>query len=130
MAVAISSGRAWPGHPRFAVLIAAKSWMGGTRPAMTQQERSRRLLTILALMRLKHALGRAIGPARGVCHNEEATGAAVLTPVGLAIACAQPLWGRDSWQKKAGRRPPLHRARLSLAVYTELSTGEYYKPLI
>src|SRR3954451_141977 len=118
MAVAISSGWAWPGHLRLAVLIAAKSWMGGTRAGMTQWGRSRRLLTILTLMRHKHALGRAIGPARGVCHSEEATGAAVLTPVGLAIACAQPLWGRDSWRKKADRRPPLHRARLSLAVYS------------
>ncbi len=26
---------AWPGHPGLAVLVAAKSWMGGTRPATT-----------------------------------------------------------------------------------------------
>src|SRR5436309_3253255 len=32
-----------PGHPRLAVLIAAKTWMAGTRPAMTQEERPRRM---------------------------------------------------------------------------------------
>src|SRR3954470_11212720 len=33
-------GRAWPGHPRLVVLIAAKSWMAGTRPAMTGREKT------------------------------------------------------------------------------------------
>src|SRR4051812_13441192 len=27
---------AWPGHPRLAVPIASKSWLAGTRPAMTR----------------------------------------------------------------------------------------------
>jgi hypothetical protein len=29
-------GRTWPGHPRLAVLKQEKSWVAGTRPAMTQ----------------------------------------------------------------------------------------------
>src|SRR6059058_126487 len=31
-------GRAWLGHPRLAVLQQGKSWMAGTRPAMTWKQ--------------------------------------------------------------------------------------------
>src|SRR4051794_19652607 len=72
-------GRAWPGHPRLAVLEQGEVVDG----------------------RHRHALGRAAGTARGAGHDTGVTSPAMSAPVRLIRAIAIRTC-RDRWPGRAG----------------------------